>query len=297
MSIPLTESKIMRTLRELGLCADDDIRPFHPRVRDREDIAAVQSMSSGIVFLSSLEHIDQNYYKDKEGLSYYGHLNVNDLQKAKDVARADDQRRADQFRSLINGKIWMDVGTYAGGVLDLLKPAAERVCAVEPQRDMCRMLKESGYEVYQSVDDYPRSDLEVVSLFHVFEHVHDPLGILQSLYAKMAPGGTLIVEVPHARDILFRLESFRDFSLWSEHLILHTKFSLQRFLTQAGFQNVRVDGYQRYGLANHLQWWFEGKPGGHQMGARLNKGWLDRWYTQKLMASDQTDTIIGYATK
>ena len=88
------------------------------------------------------------------------------------------------------------------------------------------------------------------------------LGELHSIFES--DEGTLVVEVPHARDFLItqlQCESFTNFSLWSQHLVLHTRDSLQKLLSAAGFVDIHIIGVQRYGLANHLTWLSEGKPG------------------------------------
>ena len=49
--------------------------------------------------------------------------------------------------------------------------------------------------------------------------------ILAQLKSKLKKNGTLIIEVPHANDLLLKklkLKPYINLSLWSEHLILHT---------------------------------------------------------------------------
>jgi len=56
------------------------------------------------------------------------------------------------------------------------------------------------------------------------------------------------------------LEKFKKFTFWSEHLVLHNRFSLAAFLDSANFKNTVISGFQRYNLANHLHWLKEKKP-------------------------------------
>ena len=54
----------------------------------------------------------------------------------------------------------------------------------------------------------------------------------------------MIIEVPHARDFLietFDINSFKDFTFWSEHLILHTKESLVAFAKESGLKLKRIE--------------------------------------------------------
>ncbi len=114
----------------------------------------------------------------------------------------------------------------------------------------------------------------------------------------MEKGGTIIIEVPHARDFLLdalRIRSFIDFTLWSEHLVLHTRESLTAVVRAAGFTNECVTGFQRYGLSNHLYWLRHGKPGGHEQFARFSRPDLDVSYATMLKDIDQTDSLICIA--
>ena len=60
---------------------------------------------------------------------------------------------------------------------------------------------------------------------------------------KILPGGMILVEVPHAKDFLLSTlnnEDFKNFSLWSQHLILHTRESLHKMLDYAGFKKIQI---------------------------------------------------------
>ena len=137
-------------------------------------------------------------------------------------------------------------------------------------------------------------------MFHVLEHLPDPLPVLRAIRGKLAAeSGMLVVEVPHARDFLLselHNEAFTAFTLWSQHLVLHTRESLSLLLRAAGFVDVEVVGVQRYGLANHLTWLSEGKPGGHQGAlARLETEALGDAYAAALAGIDATDTLVATA--
>jgi len=237
-----------------------------------------------------------SHYETSKDFKYWG---VEDRESAMMAGREDDQRRFEQLRNVIANKKWMDVGTGAGGILDLLAPVASETAAVEPQENPRQYLIKAGYNVYASVADTPSNDFDVVTLFHVFEHLTDPLGTLEAIKTKMARGAQIVIEVPHARDFLISfldLEEFKAFTFWSEHLILHTRASLSAFLEKAGFSNVSIKGYQRYPLANHLHWLAKRKPGGHVIWNHLRTQMLDTAYGDMLASLDTTDTLIAVAT-
>jgi len=237
--------------------------------------------------------MDPSHYEMSPDLKYWGD---GDRKTALVGTAVDDHRRCEQFGELISGKIWLDVGTGLGGILDLLSPQASQTLAVEPQAFPRECLKKLGYQVYRGIDDVPDRTIEAVTLFHVLEHFTEPLQTLRKIRDAMKPGGKIIVEVPHANDALLSLygcEAFKAFTFWSEHLILHTRQSLKVFLEAAGFHGVTLSGFQRYPLANHLYWLAKGKPGGHDVWKHLTSQPVDLAYGALLNNADQTDTLIA----
>jgi len=287
---------IRSLLCEFGISDDESIVPYYPKVRDREDVSVLKCKKSGVIFLSRTDHIDTAEYEAKEGFKYW---ETQDRKAAVLIGLEDDSRRSEQFKNIITNKKWIDVGTGVGGILDLLSPLAALTVAVEPQEDVRRHLIELGYKVFPSVDEVPYKDMEVATLFHVFEHLCDPIGTLKALKSKMSPGAKIIIEVPHAKDFLFSfldLEAFKSFTFWSEHLILHTRESLRIFLEKAGFSNISIISHQRYPLANHLHWLAKGKPAGHILWNHLTTPSLDTAYSDMLGKLDNTDTLIAVVT-
>jgi len=292
------KNKIAKTLCEWGFCDEAAIEEFYPQVRDRDDIAVLKCKKSGLIFTSTSEHMNLSHYEEKHEFPHY--WKEDDREKALVDSFEDDSRRKEQFLPLISNKNWVDVGTGAGGVLDLLKPYANKVVAVEPQQRALDALQKIGYEAYSDIADVPDDEFDVVTLFHVFEHLTDPLDLLNIAFGKLKVGGKIIIEVPHANDFLFSyldLEEFKKFTFWSEHLVLHNRGSLTTFLEKANFSNIVISGYQRYNLANHLHWLKEKKPSGHIKWSMLSSNQLDTAYSNMLQAIDMTDTLIAIAEK
>jgi len=291
------KNRIQTLLFHLGICDEDSIESFWPKVRDRDDVAVMKCKKSGIIFLSRSDHMDISFYEEQKGAKYFS------AQNRKNVIfnrLEDDQRRNRQFRDMICNKKWLDIGTGGGGILDLLSPVALETTAVEPQKDLRNELVKLGYRVYPNIEEVPNCDFDVVTLFHVFEHFTDPIEILRSILERIKEGGKIVIEVPHANDFLISfldLDSFKAFTLSSEHLILHTRESLTIFLQKAGFKNIIIYGHQRYPLANHLYWLAKGKPGGHLVWSHLRTLDLDNSYSQMLARLDRTDTLIAIAQK
>lgn len=297
-----TADKLVDTLQELGLIDRQDIDTvYYPRVRDDDTITVHRARKSGVIFLMhgrNTEQVDA-YYEQKDGLEYWG---TSDYEAALERCALDDERRARNFHRSLKHKNWVDVGS---GVVRLESHSTNKTCAVEPQPAPRALIekyvcaKNSNVTTAKSVGELEDGVYDVATLFHVLEHLSDPIGALSELRTKMSAGAKLIVEVPHARDSLIvdhECEAFKAWTFWSEHLVLHTRDSLRIFLEKAGFSDIKIEGCQRYGLANHLRWLSEGEKGGHESRAEWSNSILDRVYEIHLKEMDRTDTLIATAT-
>lgn len=283
----------------LGIVHPEAITEYYPRVRDRADVGVMRCARSGVIFLSRIDHISEAYYGDMADLSYWNREGRSEGLKA---TNEDDARRAKAIKELIRGKSVVDVGTGLGGVLDLMKQDARELFAVEPQKAARTMLQGLGYRSFASAEELRASGrtYDVITLFHVFEHLVEPMAELRRLHDSLATGGRILIEVPHAKDALltrYDVEAFKAFTFWGEHLVLHTRESLMRYLEAAGFKNIEVQGVQRYPLANHLYWLKEGKPGGQNVWKDLREPRVEAAYSDLLARTEMTDTIIAVAER
>lgn len=284
----MTTSTIRATLERIGAIAPERVEQFAPRTRDRE-VPVWLDPVSGVLF------IDDYYVGDDEysAGSYRRGPVGPDFEDW-----TDTKRRADEFRSLYFGRSVLDFGCGAGSFLRLIQPTVKNVQGVELQESYRDALLRDDIACFDSLEECSPAD--VAFLFHVLEHLPDPLAVLKQLKTLLVDAnGILVVEVPHARDFLIssaRSQPFVDFTLWSQHLVLHTRDSLRRLLLYAGFTEIGIWGVQRYGLSNHIKWLINGEPGGHKDPLALFENQaLSEAYAAALAQMDATDTLVATA--
>lgn len=84
--------------------------------------------------------------------------------------------------------------------------------------------------------DQPPESWDVVSLFHVIEHLREPLPLLQKVHAWLRPRGVLLLQLPNAASLQARLLRHRWYGFdMPRHLVHWTPDTLGRALTQSGY--------------------------------------------------------------
>ncbi|MES0808274.1 class I SAM-dependent methyltransferase [Roseibium sp. SCPC15] len=295
-SLPIHQQQ----LRELELTSKETTTIHWPRTRDSE-IKVMRDEQSGVVFLEHMPDLQAHY--ESKTFSKKTEAEVQTREGLLTLRRNDDlDRRFEQTKDYINGRSVCDFGTGRGLYLDKAVSIADQVSGVEIRQDLRDLILNrlgSSVPVYSDIS-LASNPFDIVTLFHVLEHIPDQIGVLKSILSQLAPGGRVFVEVPHARDFLteeVQSAAYCDFTYWSEHLVLHTKKSLETFLRHAGFVDVSVTGFQRYGLANHMYWLQHGKPGGHEHYSHLVDEKTDAAYRQNLINRDKTDTLVAVAVR
>jgi SAM-dependent methyltransferase len=85
---------------------------------------------------------------------------------------------------------------------------------------------------------------EVITFFHVLEHLDRPADYLREAWRLLAPGGLLIVEVPNAASPGFRLLGLRNFCVdYPHHLVFFTPQALRDLLGRCGFTVEEVSHF------------------------------------------------------
>ncbi len=102
---------------------------------------------------------------------------------------------------LPDGARILDVGSGSGEWLAALQQAGHRVSGVEPDPYYGEYARRQyGVEVETAgiLDlQRPENSFDVITLFHVLEHLPDPLAALLKFRGWLRPGGLLIIEVPN----------------------------------------------------------------------------------------------------
>ena len=288
------QNRLIDDLINLGISNPNDFEVLHPRTRDIDSLNVLKCKQSGVIVLEEIVVSDHHYQTAIKD----GTIIIEDRLLKQTLG--DDIRRFEQYKDKIIDSDILDFGCGWGGYLNLTKEISRSSIGMELNLENKEIVKNNGIDCFDSFEEINGHTFDLITLNHVFEHLIDPLETLTNLRKLLKDDGLLIIEVPHARDILiesFNIEAFRDFIFWSEHLILHTKESLTKFACHSGLALTKIKGFQRYPISNHYHWLLDRKPGGHNVYPQLNKNSFHENYQDFLIELNQTDTLIGYFGK
>lgn len=268
---------------------------FHTRtgqVRDNNALDILECDECGLVFLSDIEHINNEHYAES-GMHGGKQPNVDMWLKQ---TEEDDERRFQSLKSRIVNKSLLDFGSGVGGFLNKAKTVANNVAGIELDKAVVQSYKDRDLKLWNKLEDASKTKWDLITSFHVVEHLKEPAHILRQLSQLLKDDGMLIIEVPNSNDVLLTLynsNEFQKFTYWSQHLYLFNSCTLTELAKQAGLRVHWLKHIQRYPLSNHLYWLSQGKPGGHEKWDFMNNAQLESSYEAILASSGMTDTIIA----
>lgn len=283
---------IIKELLRLKIVDLKNCSIISPITRDKK-INVFLDKKSGVIFLEKYVRHEKYYESDRN-------MSKKNILKYMSSLNSDDKRRYHQFKSILKGKKILDYGCEFGGFLKNINNS-KKLNGLEINRNCIKFLKENikKINIVKNLENN-KTKFDVITMFHVLEHMPNQIEILKKLRDNLKKNGKLIIEVPSASDLLISLEdlkSFKKFTFWSEHIILHTKDSLKKFLKASGYKKIKVMNFQRYNLNNHLGWFLKNRPGGHFFFKGFFDEKLNKEYRDFLVRKNKTDTLIAIANK
>ena len=202
---------------------------------------------------------------------------------------------------IFRDKTVADIGCGGGSWLDFLKGVAKKTIAIEPSEIYREHLKTKGHDAYaytkEALKNYA-DQIDVLCSFDVIEHVDDPQMFAHEIFQLMKNGGQMIIGTPtdlkHLRELIGK--EFDSFVFSVQHPWVFAEKGLTLLFENAGFQNISVKSYMRYGLGNVFAWLDEIKPQGHITYPCISKTINEAWKAN-LAETGYGDYLVVYATK
>jgi len=181
------------------------------------------------------------YYQSEDYVSHSGSpkgLWGRTYQLARNFAVGSKRRFVQSHTGLKTGVI-LDYGCGVGFFLKEMQGSGWTVHGVEPAEGARKIAGDKLGKVVVSPESFAEanaSELDVVTLWHVLEHLPNPKEILTRIAESMKPGGVLIIAVPNSNS--WESKQFGpDWAAWDvpRHLMHYSPTRLEALLTEVGF--------------------------------------------------------------
>lgn len=94
------------------------------------------------------------------------------------------------------GKI-LDIGAGVGDFLSVAKKDGWEIIGVEPSEKAKAIAKNKGVTFVESINDLENNSFDVITMWHVLEHVPDLENQIKELKRLIKPSGTIFIAVPN----------------------------------------------------------------------------------------------------
>lgn len=224
----------------------------HSKVRDHsvsgEDFTILSCTSCGLLFTAEAPGPDEigRYYGSEEYVSHTDTRKgpVNRLYHlVRSITVRSKRRSALRANGGAPGRL-LDYGCGTGAFAAAMRDAGWEVTALEPDgtaRENALALHGLRPGRPEELGSMTDDSVDVVTLWHVLEHVHDLRGTLQHFHRILRPGGTMFLAVPNHASLDARRYGVH-WAAWDvpRHLSHFSPGSMRRLLQPLGFGVVEV---------------------------------------------------------
>lgn len=234
MPLPAT---MIKASRPCPISGTSDAYEVCSRDRHGQPLRNIISADSGLIYVDPVPFENtEEFYKTEYRKSYKGVHQP----KPKHVYRAGNvalQRFSRLSKLLSQGARCLDAGSSSGEFVYLLGKRGFDAHGVEANLPYAEYSqKELGISVCISPFSEYQTDerFDLITMFHVLEHLENPVRDLSSLAGFLKPDGKLVIEVPN---ILYPDMSFSH--KWHPgHLFSFTDQTLSMLLEKSGFKVI-----------------------------------------------------------
>lgn len=135
----------------------------------------------------------------------------------------------------------LDVGAGTGDFLLAARARGWTVEGVEPNRDARMRSREKRMELRSDMDELPKKEFQIITLWHVLEHLPDLENQILKLRWHLEDEGTMIIAVPNYK--CYDAKHYKEF--WAaydvpRHLWHFSRTSIERIFAKHGLKVIQT---------------------------------------------------------
>lgn len=301
----INESPKINDLDNCNICNNNKFEKIADNLRESDKYKIYRCIPCSHIQLlprPNGEMEKQFYDEDKQERAIRPDVNLDKLRKN---FRFDVLRRAEFIsNNLPKNKKNLDIGCGDGFFLEEMINRGYKIRGIEiskTRRELAKTFIKVPILDIDLTESYTGDErYDIVTLFHVLEHLIDPIKFCRNVSQLLAKNGCFIVEVPNVDELLLETcPAYNEFYWTRAHLNYFSKKTLELVLKKAGFKKIRIMYVQRYGIDNLFNWSIIGKP-------QIKKPvfetcdsykWLEKCYREHLEKIGKSDTIFAVVYK
>jgi 2-polyprenyl-3-methyl-5-hydroxy-6-metoxy-1,4-benzoquinol methylase len=250
------------------LCGSNSLKIIRNKVRYDIRRNVLKCSNCGFVYLEEKQINYDDYYKGDYRKLYTPNLGEKLTSKQLFESLLPYQKyRVEIAKDLVhNDSTICDIGCSSGHFLHSMKGIVKERIGIEfNQSDFEFVEQELKIKVFNEPiqkTNLKEKTFDLISSFHVLEHVEDPRDFLINARKYLKDSGYLLIEVPNVEDALlslYRNQEYEDFWYREPHIYNFSIKSLNELMKQSGFVGESYT-IQRYNIFNHFNWLMKGSP-------------------------------------
>lgn len=141
-----------------------------------------------------------------------------------------------------SGRQLLDIGSGTGDFLVEVKSKGWNVTGFEPNPSARKLSEQKGIVISEKTQDLPDATFDVITMWHVLEHVPDVKAQITELKRLIKPGGLVVIAVPNfkSHDAQIYKEHWAAFDV-PRHLTHFSRSAIEKLFTEQGFS---YNGYR-----------------------------------------------------
>lgn len=239
----------MELLKNCPICGSEIFDPFisgKDYFLSGEKFEIVKCRNCGFRFTNPRPQADElgKYYESTEYISHSDSnigLFASVYQQVRKYTLGRKFKLISKFHP--NGEI-LDIGCATGQFLNYMSGHGWKATGIEPdEKTRNHAASEYGLQVFpeEKLNSFDKSSFDVITMWHVLEHVSDLNGRMEQLKDLLKPQGTIIIAVPNCD--AYDAQKYEEF--WAgydlpRHLYHFTKSDMKLLAEKHGFRIVNI---------------------------------------------------------
>lgn len=238
----------MEYLENCPICSGETMYPFlscKDYLLTEEVFTIVQCSKCGFRFTNPRPLAAQlgKYYKSDEYISHSDSRTgiFNRIYQA--VRTLTIKRKYRLLQSLYQNGSLLDIGCATGDFLLYMQYKGWSVTGIEPDENARLKATTRGLNVFDEnfLDQLDAGSFDIITLWHVLEHVSELQERMRQIMRLLKPGGRLVIAVPnsHSFDALHYKENWAGYDV-PRHLYHFTRTTMKMLIQNSGLEFVGI---------------------------------------------------------